>query len=114
MKTNIDLNKTAVISHFLANYEKFEWERKDGELTTYINNYKYRLASNYEGRYFQAIRIGETLGATIDSNGFPLVEELWNKVWDFVSKRNADIKWKHILNDLLNDSEQSDTVKMID
>ena len=106
MKTNIDLNKTAVISHFLTNYEKFEWQRQDGELTTYINNYKYRLASNHEGCYFQAIRIGESLGATIDSNGFPLVEELWNKVWDFVSKRNEDIKWKRILNDLVCERER--------
>ena len=106
MKTNIDLNKTAVISHFLTNYEKFEWQRQDGELTTYINNYKYRLASNHEGCYFQAIRIGESLGATIDSNCFPLVEELWNKVWDFVSKRNEDIKWKRILNDLVCERER--------
>ena len=59
------------------------------------------LAANYEVFYFQAIRIGESLGVTIDSNGFPQVEELWNKVWDFVSKRNEDIKWKHILNDLV-------------
>ena len=106
MKTNIDLNKTAVISHFLTNYEKFEWQRQDGELTTYINNYKYRLASNHEGCYFQAIRIGESIGATIDSNGFPLVEELWNKVWDFVSKRKEDMKWKHILDDLVCERER--------
>ena len=107
MKTNINLNKSSVISHFLDNYENFEWERKDGELTTYINNYKYRLSSNHESCYFQAIRIGESLGATIDSNGFPLVEELWNKVWDFVSKRNEDIKWKHILNDLVSERDLS-------
>ena len=113
MKSDIELNQFAVVNHFLANYEKFDWQCNNGELETYINNYKYKLASDREGCYFQAIRIGECLCTTIDSNGFPLVEELWNKVWDFVSKRNEDIKWKHILNDLLNGSEQSDTVKMI-
>ena len=114
MKTNIDLNKTAVISHFLTNYEKFEWQRQDGELTTYINNYKYRLASNHEGCYFQAIRIGESIGATIDSNGFPLVEELWNKVWNFVNKRREYEKWNKILIDLLSKSEQKDIVKTLE
>ena len=46
MKMNANLNKTAVVSHFLDNYEKFDWERQDGELTTHINNYKYRLVSD--------------------------------------------------------------------
>ena len=43
MKTDINFNKSAVVSQFRDNYEKFDWERQDGELTTHINNYKYRL-----------------------------------------------------------------------
>ena len=96
MNTNINAHKFAVVSHFIANYEKFEWECKDGELTTHINNYKYRIFSNREGCYFQAIHDGECIGHSINSMEFQKVEELWNKVWDFVSKRNEDIKWKHI------------------
>ena len=111
MKTNINLNKSSVISHFLANYEKFEWERQEngGDLTTHINNYKYILSSNREGHYLHAVRDGERLVAgSIDSNDFPQVKELRDKVWDLVSKRKEDIKWKYILNDLLNgcDSER--------
>ena len=111
MKTDINFNKSAVVSHFLDNYEKFDWERQDGELTTHINNYKYRLVSDREGCYFQAIRIGEYLCTTIDSNGFPQVEEFWNKVWNFVNKCMEDEKWKKILIDLLSKSEQKDSVK---
>ena len=114
MKKNVNLNKSAVVSHFLDNYEKFDWERQDGELTTHINNYKYRLVSDREGCYFQAIRIGGCLCTTIDSNGFPQVEELWNKVWNFVNKRREDEKWKKILIDLLSKSEQKDIVKTLE
>ena len=111
MKTDIDLNKIAIISHFLDNYKKFEWKLQDNAvysyLTTHINNYRYRLASNNEVCYFQAIRDGEYLCTSINSKDFPQVEELWTKVCDFVSKRRGDTKWKNILNDLVNRCEQS-------
>ena len=83
-------------------------------MTTHINNYKYRLTSDRECCYFQAIRIGECLGTTIDSNGFPQVEELWNKVWNFVNKRREYEKWNKILIDLLSKSEQKDIVKTLE
>ena len=71
-------------------------------MTTHINNYKYILSSNREGCYLQAIRDGECIAVSIDSNDFPQVKELRDKVWDLVSKRKEDMKWKYILNDLLN------------
>ena len=35
MKRDIDLNKIAVISHFLDNYKKFEWKLQDNSGYSY-------------------------------------------------------------------------------
>ena len=105
MKTDIDLNKTAVINYLCSNYEKFNWERDNQsfDINMSVGKYTYRLISTRsDERYLQVTPKGETCGVTVSAKDYKNVDELYELVRDYVNAVKQDKQWNNILTDLMN------------
>ena len=105
MKTDINLNKTAVVDYLCSNYDKFNWERDNSsfDINMSIGNYTYRLTTNRSNeRYLQVIAKGASLGVEVSAKEYKAVDELYDLVWEYVNVVKQDKQWHDILTDLMN------------
>ena len=85
MKTDINLNKTAVVDYLCSNYEKFNWQRDNSsfDINMSVGNYMYRLTTTRsDERYLQVIAKGASLGAEVSAKEYNAVDELYGLVWE--------------------------------